>query len=61
TDKFYPELEESLKSRMPIAISIAARLKDRKNAFKWLFSKYYRGRLLTPRGIKRILQSINPF
>ena len=52
---FSVELEQSLKDRIPIAITIAINKKDRKNAIKWLFSKYYRYKLISPRGIKRIL------
>ncbi|WP_158288506.1 glycosyltransferase family 2 protein [Mucilaginibacter psychrotolerans] len=55
------EVQQMLKEKIPRAITTAALLKDRTTAFKWLFSKYYRSRLLTPRGVKRILQTINPF
>ena len=57
--QYFPEIDISIRQRMPIAISTAAKLKDRKNAFKWLFSKYYRNKILTPRGIKRMLETIN--
>ncbi|MGY3214523.1 glycosyltransferase family 2 protein [Mucilaginibacter sp. HD30] len=56
-----PELDNIIRSRIPRAITTAAKIKDRKNAIKWLTSTYYRSRLLTPRGIKRILQVLNPF
>lgn len=57
-DQFSPELKKSIKDRIPIAITTAARRKDRKNAFRWLFSEYYRNKLLTPRGIKRLLLTL---
>lgn len=59
-EQLSPEIEQSLINRMPIAITIAASKKDRANAFKWLFSKYYRGKLLTPRGIKRLFLAVKP-
>jgi len=55
-----PEINQSLRNRIPLAITIAANKKDRKSAFKWLFSRYYRDKLLTPRGIKRLLLTITP-
>jgi glycosyltransferase involved in cell wall biosynthesis len=61
SDIYHPEIERSLRDRIPLAITNAAYIKDRKRAFKWLFSKYYRSRLLTPRGIKRIIQTIYPY
>ncbi|AMR34339.1 hypothetical protein A0256_24240 [Mucilaginibacter sp. PAMC 26640] len=60
-EEFFPELEHFLKDKMPRAITTAAAIKDKRNAFKWLVSRFYRDRLLTPRGIKRVLQVINPF
>ncbi|WP_374165286.1 glycosyltransferase family 2 protein [Arcticibacter sp. MXS-1] len=59
--KSYPELEKSIRDRIPIAITLAAKLKDRKTAVQWMFSKYYRSRLLTPRGVKRMLLTLSPF
>lgn len=56
-----PEIEKSIRNNIPMAISVAARIKDKKNAFKWLFSKYYRNKLIGPRGIKRIILAANPF
>lgn len=56
-----PNLDTAISDRIPRAITTAAKIKDRKNAIKWLLSKYYRSRLLTPRGIKRILLVLNPF
>ena len=56
-----PEIEQSIKNKIGIAIVTAARKKDRKNALKWLFSKYYRDNLFTYKGIKRFFLIINPF
>lgn len=60
SEQITTEIEQSLYNRIPIAITIAARLKDRKNALKWLFSKYYRARLMTPRGLKRLMLALKP-
>lgn len=60
-EQFKPEIEESLRKRIPIAITTATRRGERSRAFKWLFSKYYRNRLLTPRGIKRLLLAVRPW
>jgi len=57
----FPEFDVLIRSKIPRAITTAAKIKDKRNALKWLFSKYYCGRLLTPRGIKRILLVLNPF
>jgi glycosyltransferase involved in cell wall biosynthesis len=58
---FTTEVKRSIQNRLPIAISQAIRKKDRRNAFIWLFSKYYRSKILTLRGIKRLLMLIYPF
>jgi glycosyltransferase involved in cell wall biosynthesis len=55
------EVKQTIKNKMPIAITTAIKKGERGLAFKWMFSKYYIGRLLTPRGIKRILQFIKSF
>ena len=60
-DRMSPEIEQSIKNKIANAITIAVRKKDKKNALKWLFSKYYRSKLFTPRGIKRLLLIMNPF
>ncbi|HSD06041.1 glycosyltransferase family 2 protein [Flavobacterium sp.] len=60
-DSMSPEIEQSIKNKIANAITIAVRKKDKKNASKWLFSKYYRNKLVTPRGIKRLLLVVNPF
>ncbi len=54
------EIEQSIRNRIPIAILTAALRKDRKNALKWIFSKYYRNKLLTSRGIKRLAMILLP-
>lgn len=56
-----PEIDKSIRNNIPMAITVAARVNDKKNAFKWLFSKYYRNKLIRPRGIKRIILAVNPF
>lgn len=58
--KIGPEIEQSLRNRIPIAITTAAKQKDRACAFRWLFSRYYRHRLLTPRGLKRLALALLP-
>lgn len=50
-----PEIKQSIENRLPIAITIAINIKDRKNALKWILSPYYRRKIFTPRGIKRIM------
>lgn len=55
-----PEIKKSLKDRIPLAISIAAQKKDRRNALRWLFSAYYRDQLFTPRWTKRLLLALLP-
>lgn len=54
------DIQKSIKERIPIAITFAALKKDRKTAFRWLFSKYYIDKLFTPRGIKRLLLTLKP-
>jgi glycosyltransferase involved in cell wall biosynthesis len=49
------EIQQSIENRMPIAITLAINLKDRKNALKWILSPYYRKKIFTARGVKRIL------
>lgn len=56
-----PEIKKSIESKMPIAIRTAIDLKDRKNALKWIVSPYYRRKIFTPRGIKRIMLLIISF
>jgi glycosyltransferase involved in cell wall biosynthesis len=55
-----PEITQSIKNRIPLAITTAARRKDRRNAFHWLFSVYYRDRMFTPRWFKRFLLALAP-
>lgn len=59
-EQITPEIEQSLRSRMPLAITIAALKKDRSTALRWLFSPYYRDKIFTPRWIKRLLLAIKP-
>jgi glycosyltransferase involved in cell wall biosynthesis len=59
-EKITPEIRQSLRDRIPLAITIAARKKDRRNAFRWLFSSYYRDQMFTPRWMKRFLLSLKP-
>jgi glycosyltransferase involved in cell wall biosynthesis len=54
------EIKRSLQDRIPLAITTAARRKDRRAALSWLFSPYYRNRMLTPRWIKRMLLVVKP-
>jgi glycosyltransferase involved in cell wall biosynthesis len=61
SEDFTPELVQQIRNTMPIAITTAIKLKNRKLAIKWLFSKYYRDKIFTLRGFKRILLIINPF
>jgi len=56
-----PEINSSIKNIIPIAITCAAKQKHKLTALKWLFSKYYIAKILTPRGIKKLLLIINPF
>lgn len=56
-----PEIEQSIRKKIAMAITIAAYKKDRKNAFKWMFSKYYRKNLVSLRGLKRLYLTIRPF
>lgn len=57
-EQLTPEIETSIRNRIPIAITTAAKIKDKRNALKWMFSKYYRNKLLTSRGIKRIILTL---
>jgi glycosyltransferase involved in cell wall biosynthesis len=59
-DQLTPEIRQSLKDRIPLAITIAARKKERSTALSWLFSSYYRDQMFTPRWIKRLLLSLKP-
>lgn len=59
-EQLTPEIEKSLCMRIPIAITTAARKRDRKNTFKWMFSKYYRHQLLTKHGIGNLILSLKP-
>jgi len=59
-DQYTPEIDRSFYNRIPIAITIAARKGDRKRALRWMFSKYYRTRLFSLRGIKRMLMILAP-
>lgn len=47
--------ERRLTERAPIAITEAVNVGRRQEAIAILFSPWYRGRILTPRGIKRVL------
>lgn len=55
------EIEQSLRNRIPLAITTAARKKERRTALRWLFSTYYRDRLFSPRGFKRLLLALQPW
>jgi len=59
-DQITPEVEQSLKNRIPLAITTAARRKERRTALRWLFSKYYRDRMLSARWIKRFCLALIP-
>lgn len=54
------QIEKSICNRIPIAITTAIKLGDRTNAWRWLFSKYYRKRLMSPRGLKRLALALLP-
>jgi glycosyltransferase involved in cell wall biosynthesis len=56
-----PEINNSIKNIIPIAITCAAKQNHKLTALKWLISKYYRNNILSPRGIKKLLLIINPF
>ncbi|QJD80123.1 glycosyltransferase family 2 protein [Spirosoma rhododendri] len=47
-----------LRERAPIAITEALLMGDRRQAMSILFGPWYRSRLLTPRGIKRVLHTV---
>ena len=55
-----PEIQKSIRDRIPLAITTAAQQKDRRSAFNWLFSPYYRNRMFSPRWIKRFLLTLAP-
>ena len=57
-DQISCEIKRSLQDRIPLAITTAARRKDRRTALRWLFSDYYRDRMLTPRWCKRLLLAL---
>jgi glycosyltransferase involved in cell wall biosynthesis len=59
-EQISPEVVQSLKNRIPLAITTAARRKDRRTALRWLFSTYYRDQMFTPRWIKRLLLVLLP-
>lgn len=56
-----PEIRESLRNLMPLAITIAVKKGDRASALRWLFSPYYRSQMLTPRWIKRLCLALRPW
>lgn len=60
-DELSGEIEQSLKNRIPLAITTAARKKERRTALRWLFSTYYRDRMLSPRWFKRLLLALQPW
>lgn len=60
-EQIRPEIKQSLRNRMPLAITIAARKKDRAKAVHWLFSPYYRDKIATPRWIMRLLLTLKPW
>jgi hypothetical protein len=43
-----------------MAITTAARRKDRRSAFRWLFSPYYRDQMYTLKWVKRLLFTLFP-
>lgn len=59
-EKITPEVVAFLKNRIPQAVTTAARRKERGTALRWLFSDYYRDRMLTPRWIKRFCLALLP-
>jgi glycosyltransferase involved in cell wall biosynthesis len=59
-DQISPEVEQSLKNRIPLAVTTAARKKERGTALRWLFSTYYRDRMFSPRWIKRLFLAVLP-
>ena len=59
-EQISPELLQSLKNRIPLAITTAARRKDRQSAFRWLFSPYYRDQMFRLKWIKRFLFTLFP-
>jgi glycosyltransferase involved in cell wall biosynthesis len=59
-EQITPEVVQSLKNRIPLAITTAARRKERRTALRWLFSAYYRDRMFSPRWTKRLIQVLLP-
>jgi glycosyltransferase involved in cell wall biosynthesis len=55
-----PEIDKSIKFRMPFSIPFAAKI-DKRIAIKWYFSRYHRKKILTLGGIRRFLLIVNPF
>jgi hypothetical protein len=55
-----PELRTVLERLAPRAVTVAANRKERGLALAWLFGPYYRRAMLSPRWIKRLLQSMVP-
>jgi glycosyltransferase involved in cell wall biosynthesis len=52
---FTKEIDISVSNRMPMAIASAVAAGDKANAFRWLFSRFYRYKLFTLRGFKRFM------
>lgn len=52
------EIKQTLKDKMPLAISYAA-VNDKGQAMKWLFSRYYMHHFLSPRWFKRLFVTAN--
>ncbi|BBM83650.1 glycosyltransferase family 2 protein [Candidatus Uabimicrobium amorphum] len=55
-----PEIEMWLTRKSNVAVMQAINLKDKKNAFKWYFSKYHKSKIFTPGGIKRLILLCTP-
>lgn len=48
------QIRQSLSNRMPIAIDIATAKKEKSTAIKWFLSPYFRSKIFTPKGLKRM-------
>jgi GT2 family glycosyltransferase len=53
-----PEVIATLRRLAPLAVTIAARRKERALALQWLFGRHYRYAVLSPRWLKRFLETI---
>lgn len=55
-----PELRVFLEQLVPRAVTVAANRRERGLAFAWLFGPHYRPAMLSPKWIKRLLQTLAP-